>query len=179
MKLPAHIKVTPERALYTIIASPDGKIVQRWAHGLVVARPLLARVLGQNYQVMCRCFPLIEQYTPQELCRLGPVGMLTISWLSMMAHAHALGLPSLRYEALMRDPPGVLDRILCRCRLARSDVGAALGALNKDSQQGTALGRSQASHYQLSLRDRAIMREVLASHPVIQQGDFELGNAIA
>ena len=35
MKLPAHIKVTPERALYTIIASPDGKIVQRWAHGLV------------------------------------------------------------------------------------------------------------------------------------------------
>jgi hypothetical protein len=59
----------------------------RWLHRLYVTRPLLKFGFSLNYDLMCRFFPLVADYPPRELARLGPVGLLTLSWLSMMHRA--------------------------------------------------------------------------------------------
>lgn len=151
----------------------------RWAHGLYFTRPILERALSTNYDVMCRFFPLCVEYTPAEMCRLGPVGMLTISWLSMMQRAEALALPSLRYENMMRDPHAALERLLVRCGIDGRDIDVALGALEKDSQAGSVVARKKTSRYELSERDRGIIRSVLASHGAIPAVDYPMANAIA
>lgn len=151
----------------------------RWAHRLYVTRAILKKALSTNYDVMCRFFPLCVEYTPAEICQLGPVGMLTISWLSMIQRAEALALPSLRYENLMRDPHAALERLLVRCGIDRRDIGIALEALDKDSQAGSVLARKKTSRYELSEHDRRIIRLVLARHGAIPAVEYSMANAIA
>jgi hypothetical protein len=169
----------------------------RWLHRLVVTRPLLSLGFSWNHALMCRFFPLVADYSPRELARLGPVGLIALSWLSMMhralietrsvsedeplsqpALAHASGSDgrflTLRYETLMADPRAAMERVLSHCCIPPGDVETALAALDEDSQRGSVVGRERRGSYELSRRDRDAIRAVLERHPVINRPDFEL-----
>jgi hypothetical protein len=131
---------------------------------------------------------------------MGPIGMLALSWLSMMHRAHTLtrsasedssvarsvsedepspqparsDFLTLRYETLMADPRAVMERVLTHCRIPSGDVETALAALDEDSQRGSVVGRERRGSYELSPSDRDAIRAVLSRHPVINRPDFEL-----
>lgn len=173
----AEAYITSSMRAFSYWLSPLWAI--RWLHGLYVTRPILEKVLNENLPTMQRFFPAVKAYTPRELVTLGPVGMLTLSWVSMMDRAHALGLPSLRYETLKARPREVFEALCERFELTNAPMQAALAALDEDSQQGSVVARRRTKRFELSTQDRRLIEQVLARHSGIQSPDFELSHAIA
>ncbi len=155
----------------------------RLLHELWFTRPVLTCFLAQHATEMQRFFPWTARYTASELCRLGPVGMLTLAWLSMMDCAWRISqtekpLPTLRYEELIGDPPHVMRELFRRFGLSPGDTELALLALADDSQRGSVVARQRTSRFELRARDKQVIRQVLAEHPVINRPDYQLPAAI-
>jgi hypothetical protein len=148
-------------------------------HRRAIGRPLLAAILAWHRGLGAKLFPAGERFTSREKARMGPVGLLAVAWLSAMEKCLALqraGVPikPIRYDDLVAQPEIVAAEVLDYCGLSQELIPQMLTPLGRDSQAGSVIERSRQQRYELSPRDREIIRDVLARSDIVDSGDFRI-----
>ncbi len=133
---------------------PEGKHVFMYRSALAFARSW-ARIFGmplaewtiddESLALRSTFVPLLKRHAgrPEDVSAarffsyfwLGPV----LNYLDF--YAKDVWDATLRYEEMTADPRGVLGALFAACGLPVADVGKALKAFEKDSQEGTSLSR--------------------------------------
>jgi hypothetical protein len=152
-------------------------------HRGVLSRPLLAGMVGSTRRLGVRLFPALERFSSWELSRLGAVGLLAIAWLSAMERYLALqraALPimAVHYDDLAAQPREIGAKILAHCELSPSLAGEMSLALDGDSQAGSIIERRRRRQYELSPRDRDVLRTVLARSELIDSGSIRVPGTV-
>lgn len=154
-----------------------------WAFNLLyrvpIARQLLKWYFARNYDEQVRFAPFAGKFKSNELVELGPVAVLTITWVSAMQQCLAMEaakIPvlTIRYEDLLASPSDVVAEIMRYCRVKPEDVPATMDAMAEDAQRDSILARDKRRKWTLTEKHRATIREVLERHPVIRSPDFQL-----
>jgi len=102
---------------------------------------------------------------PIDIEMRGRWGKLLIQWLAKV-HAYLElrtrrdDVAALRYEDLIASPESTLRAVFEHCHLPQGDLPAAIDAMSRDSQRGTAFHRDAREAWHLSARDE---REMLST----------------
>lgn len=141
--------------------------------------PLLAATFAWNRRLGERLFPAMRRFSTSELARFGPVGMLAMAWVSAMEKCislQAAGVPikPIHYDDLIARTELVAADVLDHCGLRQDLVSTMLAPMGRDSQAGSVIERSRRQRYELTPRDRQIIRDVLSRSDIIDSGDFRV-----
>lgn len=138
-----------------------------WLFGQL-CRPVLRQLvlpfaLRRQLPQLERLAPLAARIPRRDWGRLGPAGLLTISWLSSVDAIGSAGVAvhSLDYDDLVARPEASLAALLAHCALPPEQASQAASALSEDAQAGSVLARGPRGPRDLSARERAVVDELL------------------
>ncbi len=173
---PTSIPIFLYRDVQRVVAS--GMRVFRYAgaplwrldrlHAWRIARPLLAGVLWSNRGVGERLFPAMKRFTSWELSRMGAAGLLAIAWVSAMERwaelkRDGMDILAIRYDDLTGPSrEATIAGLLDHCHLPASAMDLMIQAQGDDSQAESPVARARQQPYELTARDREIIRQVLS-----------------
>jgi hypothetical protein len=158
-----------------------------WGFSLMYRWPILKSILrwyfAKNYEEQVRFAPFARQFTPSEMVDLGPVGTLTMTWLSAMQRCLALQgasvpLLALRYEDLLASPSDVSREIMKYCHVPEEKIPQTLDAMSEDAQRDSILARRKHRKWQMTDESRQTIEQVLARHETIRTADYQLPNTL-
>lgn len=135
-------------------------------HRGFVTRPILSALFRLNRKSATRVLPFVEDYSSKELVKLGPVGLLTMAWISMIRKyldltAAGKRFVAVQYDDLVSDPENIVRQLLSKCRLPGSGLDSALAELARDSQRGSMVDRRRVRKYRLDAQGRRMIDSLL------------------
>jgi hypothetical protein len=123
---------------------------------------------------------LIRHGTPEHIVlRVGHPGYYLLEWLHkvdcyLKLHAADPGAVAVRYEDLVAQPTSTLTRLFAHFGFPTEAVAAAARISEKDSQEGTGIGKDGRPVYRLDALDRASMRFIFAWNTTLGTPDVIL-----